>query len=141
MHGLRREYSDRICIHYCTLTHPCIGCRAFGNPSYHVQALFAEHQGLHYAQTQIDSLSARDNGVAASVTCQDNACTRLSIKVRPHTLHALHVCLAGQCGGEYTAVPGIFSTPHAPLQSSGLLCHCSRAVWQTMPTVVTDVLS
>ena len=56
-------------------------CRAFGNPSYHVQALFAEHQGLRYAQTDIDSLSARDNGVAASVTCQDNACTRLSIKV------------------------------------------------------------
>ena len=48
-----------------------------------MQALFAEHQGLRYAQTQIDSLSARDNGVAASVTCQDNACTRLSIKVQP----------------------------------------------------------
>lgn len=57
--------------------------RAFGNPSYHVQALFAEHQGLRYAQTEIDSLSARDNGVSASVTCQDNACTRLSIKVWP----------------------------------------------------------
>ncbi len=59
-----------------------------------MQALFAEHQGLRYAQTQIDSLSARDNGVAASVTCQDNACTRLSIKVMPHTLHASHVSLA-----------------------------------------------
>ena len=59
------------------------GCRAYGNPSYHVQALFAEHQGVRYAQTEIDSLSARDNGVAASVTCQDNACSRLSIKVCP----------------------------------------------------------
>lgn len=59
------------------------GCRAFGNPSYHVQALFAEHQGLHYASTETDSLSPRDNGVAASVTCQDDACSRLSIKVRP----------------------------------------------------------
>lgn len=61
------------------------GCRAFGNPSYHVQALFAQHQGLHYVQTDIDSRSARDNGVAASVTCQDDGCSRLSIKVSCHS--------------------------------------------------------
>ena len=60
---------------------PADACRAFGNPSYHVQALFAEHQGVRYAHTEIDSLSARDNGVAASVTCQDEACSHLSIKV------------------------------------------------------------
>ena len=61
------------------------GCRAFGNPSYHVQALFAQHQGLHYVQTDIDSRSARDNGVAASVSCQDDGCSRLSIKVSCHS--------------------------------------------------------
>lgn len=65
----------------CQHLRPADACRAFGNPSYHVQALFAEHQGVRYAQTEIDSLSARDNGVAASVTCQDEACSRLSIKV------------------------------------------------------------
>ena len=66
----------RVCQHL----RPADACRAFGNPSYHVQALFAEHQGVRYAQTEIDSLSARDNGVTASVTCQDEACSRLSIK-------------------------------------------------------------
>ncbi len=67
----------------CTCQHLRLAdaCRAFGNPSYHVQAMFAEHQGVRYVQTEIDSLSARDNGVAASVTCRDEACSRLSIKV------------------------------------------------------------
>ena len=63
-----------------TVSVPCTR-RAFANPSYHVQALFAQHQGLHYVHTDIDSLSARDNSVAASVTCQDDGCSRLSIKV------------------------------------------------------------
>lgn len=56
-------------------------CRAFGNPSYHVQALFAVHQGEVLARTSVDSRSPRDNGVAASATCQDAACATLSIKV------------------------------------------------------------
>ena len=56
--------------------------RAFANPSYHVQALFAQHQGMAYPRTSVDSRSPRDNGVAASVTCQDTACASLSIKVR-----------------------------------------------------------
>lgn len=55
--------------------------RAFANPSYHVQALFAQHQGVAYAHTSVNSRSPRDNGVAASVTCQDAACASLSIKV------------------------------------------------------------
>ena len=56
--------------------------RAFANPSYHVQALFARHQGLAYARTSVDSRSPRNNGVAAAATCQDESCTALSIKVR-----------------------------------------------------------
>ncbi|CAL8471543.1 g11085 [Coccomyxa elongata] len=55
--------------------------RAFANPSYHVQALFAQHQGVAYAHTSVNSRSPRDNGVAASVTCQDTACASLSIKL------------------------------------------------------------
>jgi hypothetical protein len=57
--------------------------RAFGNPSYHVQALFAEHQGLAYARTAVDSAAPRDSGVAASAACRDAGCNSLSIKVFP----------------------------------------------------------
>ena len=57
-------------------------CRAFGNPSYYVQALFAEHQGVLWAQTSVKSQAAQDNGIAASATCADRGCTRLSLKVR-----------------------------------------------------------
>ena len=57
-------------------------CRAFGNPSYHVQALFAQHQGVLMAQTSVDSRALQDNGVAASATCADRGCSRLSLKVR-----------------------------------------------------------
>ncbi|EIE21945.1 hypothetical protein COCSUDRAFT_56387 [Coccomyxa subellipsoidea C-169] len=55
--------------------------QAFANPSYHVQALFAQHQGVSYARTSVASRSPRDNGVAAAATCQDAACTSLSIKL------------------------------------------------------------
>ena len=63
--------------------------RAFGNPSYHVQALFAEHQGVLLAQTSVDSQAAQDNGIAASATCADFGCTRLSLKVRHLPCQAL----------------------------------------------------
>ena len=46
-----------------------------------MQALFAQHQGEVLARTSVDSRSPRDNGVAASATCQDPACASLSIKV------------------------------------------------------------
>lgn len=57
--------------------------RAFGNPSYHVQALFSKHQGSHYVKTMVNASLPDEGGVAASATCADDACSSVSLKAPP----------------------------------------------------------
>ena len=58
-------------------------CRAYGIPSYHVQQLFAQHQGNW---TVVTTVTARQPLplVAASATCTTSACGRIAIKVLRH---------------------------------------------------------
>ncbi|KFM27338.1 Alpha-L-arabinofuranosidase 1 [Auxenochlorella protothecoides] len=58
--------------------------RWFGIPSYHVQRLFRENQGVRYAETAVaasPSAQLHEDSVAASATCQDDECTTLVVKV------------------------------------------------------------
>ncbi|KAK9814829.1 hypothetical protein WJX72_012237 [[Myrmecia] bisecta] len=74
--------------------------RVYGTPSYHVQRLFPEHQGVRYAHVDIINAPATSPGfaqpvtnlpaagpadpanrLASSATCQDDHCSALSLKV------------------------------------------------------------
>lgn len=58
--------------------------RWFGIPSYHVQRLFRETQGVQYIDTQVEESPQREvheDTIAASATCQDEDCDEVVIKV------------------------------------------------------------
>ena len=57
--------------------------RVYGIPSYWVQKVFSEVQGVRYAPTGVasDLSLVHTERVAASTTCQDAACTDLAVKV------------------------------------------------------------
>ena len=59
--------------------------RAFGIPSYHVQRIFRETQGTQYAWTRVldppPGSSVHLQTLAASATCQDDACAALAVKL------------------------------------------------------------
>eukprot|EP00884_Botryococcus_braunii_P006062 jgi/Botrbrau1/15457/Bobra.43_2s0082.2 len=58
--------------------------QAYGIPSYYVQKLFSETLGQRYAWTGVevgDWSVVHNELVAASTTCQDDACTSLAIKL------------------------------------------------------------
>ncbi|KAK9907267.1 hypothetical protein WJX75_000303 [Coccomyxa subellipsoidea] len=58
--------------------------RWYGTPSYLVQQLFSHYQGVRYLATNVEASGAITPGnisVAASVTCQDELCTVLALKV------------------------------------------------------------
>lgn len=62
----------------------CVG-RWYGTPSYMVQGLFSHYQGVQYMATAVEAygnLTGPDSTtVAASVTCQDELCAVLALKV------------------------------------------------------------
>lgn len=51
----------------------------YGIPSYYVQKLFRETQGISYAATHV--LGSEGDTLAASTTCQDPACSSLVVKL------------------------------------------------------------
>ncbi|PRW58664.1 Alpha-L-arabinofuranosidase 1 isoform B [Chlorella sorokiniana] len=56
----------------------------FGIPSYHVQQMFRQAQGTHYLATQVvtnPSTQVHEDKVAASATCQNQACDRVALKI------------------------------------------------------------
>ena len=55
-------------------------CRTAVSPSYHVQALFAEHAGPWLAASRVNLSVVAD--LAVSVTCSDAACKQMACKVR-----------------------------------------------------------
>ncbi|CAL8462764.1 g2297 [Coccomyxa elongata] len=59
--------------------------RWYGTPSYMVQGLFSHYQGVQYMATAVEaygSITGPDSAtVAASVTCQDELCAVLALKV------------------------------------------------------------
>eukprot|EP00884_Botryococcus_braunii_P004902 jgi/Botrbrau1/14412/Bobra.0014s0059.1 len=55
--------------------------RSFGNPSYHLQAMFAKFRGSHYLETKVISKLPDDGGVTASTTCPDETCSLINFKV------------------------------------------------------------
>ena len=55
-------------------------CRTAVSPSYHVQALFAEHSGPWLAASRVNLSVIAD--LAVSVTCSDAACKQMACKVR-----------------------------------------------------------
>ena len=57
----------------------CAACRAAVSPSYHVQALFAQHAGAWSVPTSIEANAA--SMVAVSTTCADADCKKLDCKV------------------------------------------------------------
>ena len=59
--------------------HLCAACRAAVSPSYHVQALFAQHAGAWSVPTSIEANAA--SMVAVSTTCADADCKKLDCKV------------------------------------------------------------
>ena len=69
----------------------------YGIPSYWVQKVFSEVQGVLYAPTTAasDLSLVHTERVAASATCQDEACTDLAVKVS--TLHKPALSRAGIC--------------------------------------------
>lgn len=62
----------------------CLLCRVFGVVSYYVQKLFSEYQGVRYIETAVSSSDGdgRDHGIAASASCQNDACTKVAFKVK-----------------------------------------------------------
>ncbi len=63
-------------------------CRWYGTPSYIVQQLFSQHLGVIYMATTVQPIHMASGStvpgnisVAASVTCQDQECTVLALKV------------------------------------------------------------
>lgn len=60
--------------------------RVYGTPSYWVQRLFSENQGSRYLSTGVafrpePGQPGQDVAMSASATCQDDSCSRLSLKV------------------------------------------------------------
>ena len=55
--------------------------RSYGTVSYYVQQLFAQHQGVRYLDTRLHSTYPPES-VAASTTCSDEDCSRITIKAR-----------------------------------------------------------
>jgi hypothetical protein len=60
-------------------------CRVYGTPSYWVQKLFSEQQGRRYVATAVNATRAAPSesstDVAASLTCQDENCLAITLKV------------------------------------------------------------
>ena len=58
-------------------------CSVYGIPSYWVQKVFSEVQGVAYAPTSAasDLRLVHTERVAASATCQDDGCTDVAVKV------------------------------------------------------------
>ena len=55
-------------------------CRSYGIVSYYVQQLFSRYQGVRYANTLVHSSDPQEL-TAASATCDDDACTKIAVKV------------------------------------------------------------
>ena len=74
-------------------------CRVFGTVSYYVQKLFSQYQGVRYIDTEVSSSDEDpgDHGIAASASCQDEACTKVAFKVS-HSLCCAMVSCVLRCG-------------------------------------------
>lgn len=77
--------------------------RAVGTPSYWVQKLFSEHRGVLYLATSVNATQPGSSGaeseLAASVTCRDEGCTFLAVKVCPSSsIPCLHPLSCTHCG-------------------------------------------
>ena len=70
-------------------------CRVFGTVSYYVQKLFSQYQGVRYIDTEVSSSDADlgDHGIAASASCQDEACTKIAFKVSQSLCCAVVSCV------------------------------------------------
>ena len=110
---------------------PVVGCRAAVSPSYHVQALFAEHAGAWLAHSSVNLSVISD--LAVSVTCSDHACKQMACKVwLVHIGNVSHLSTPGRAGQDPLY---ILPWPH---QHPRML-ECTRAVqaeglrWQDRP--------
>lgn len=86
-----------------------------------MQQLFSHHQGVRYLATKVEASGATTPGnisVAASVTCQDELCTVLALKVRTCHASANH-CHSGflPAGTNCKEVPYLLNNPRYAMEA------------------------
>jgi alpha-N-arabinofuranosidase len=90
----------------------------FGIPSYHVQRMFRETQGMAYAATATGGAPGAAAALAASATCQDPSCSDVVLKVVNFGADGVNVSVAVRRGGKGAGVQagaaGLVLTGAAP---------------------------